>query len=161
MAPSPDAPLVVVSADCHIGRGLVDDLRPYCPSGLLDEFDAFAAHVEELRARIYGKVEGRSTAGLTRNRRTDGHFDMDARRADLDHEGVAAEIIFHGSQNEEPLPWGSFVVFLLPDTDDPARRRGAGRSTTAGSPTRAPPRRASRRPRAVADVGCGGRDPRR
>jgi predicted TIM-barrel fold metal-dependent hydrolase len=118
--PDYDEPLVVVSADCHIGPRLRDDLRPYCPSSLLDEFDRFADHVDDLRARIYGKIEGRRGAGLSRNRRTDGHFDMDARRADLDHEGVAAEIIFHGSQNEEPIPWGSFVVFLPPDTDDPA-----------------------------------------
>jgi len=117
--PDFDEPLVVVSADCHIGPRIRDDLRPYCPSSLLDEFDAFAEHIDDLRARIYGKIRGRASAGLSRNRRTDGHFDMDARRADLDHEGVAAEIIFHGSQNEEPIPWGSFVVFLPPDSDDP------------------------------------------
>lgn len=112
-------PLVIVSCDSHIGPRLRDDLRAYCPSAHLAEFDEFAANVEAQRAALYAKVPGRAGAGVGRNRRTDGHHDMTARRADLDHEGVAAEIIFHGSQNEEPIPFGNFVVFLPTDAFPP------------------------------------------
>jgi len=33
-------PLVIVSADCHIGPRLVEELRARCPARLLDRFDA-------------------------------------------------------------------------------------------------------------------------
>ena len=112
-----DAPVVIVSSDTHIGPRLRDDLRPYCEAGLLDAFDAFAADLEAHRAAVYAKVPGRADTSQGRNRTTSGHFDPEARRRDLDHDGVAAEIIFHGSQNEEPLPWGTFVVFLPPSGD--------------------------------------------
>jgi predicted TIM-barrel fold metal-dependent hydrolase len=36
---------------------------------------------------------------------TPGHHDPVARRRDLDAEGVAAEVIFHGSQNDQPIPF--------------------------------------------------------
>ena len=36
-------PVVVVSNDTHIGPRLIEDLRPYCPSKHLDDFDRFAA----------------------------------------------------------------------------------------------------------------------
>jgi predicted TIM-barrel fold metal-dependent hydrolase len=113
-----DEPLIVVSCDTHIGPRLRDDLRPYCPAARLDDFDAFVAQVDDQRAALFARITGRQQAGQTRNRHTEGHYDMAARRRDLDQEGVAAEIIFHGSQNEEPIPWGTFVVFIAPDTKD-------------------------------------------
>ena len=105
-------PIVVVSSDTHIGPRLVDDLRPYCPVGHLDAFDDFAAQAAAAREEVYGRFPGRNTAKFTRNRRTTGHYDVHARLRDLDYDGVAAEVIFHGSQNEEPIPFGTFVVFL-------------------------------------------------
>ena len=44
-------PLVIVSCDTHIGPRLDADLRPYCPTELLDDFDAYAG---ELRAEARG-----------------------------------------------------------------------------------------------------------
>ena len=35
-------PVVVVSNDTHIGPRLVEDLRAYCPTKHLDDFDRFA-----------------------------------------------------------------------------------------------------------------------
>ena len=73
-----DAPLVVVSSDCHIGPGC-EQLRPYCPSDLRDEFEAFAARVgaivEEFdKARqLFDAVPAMKT--LNRNLATDGHHD--------------------------------------------------------------------------------------
>lgn len=120
-----DAPVVIVSSDTHIGPRLRDDLRPYCEASLLGEFDEFADGIDAHRAAVYAKVPGRAQTSQGRNRATLGHFDPVARRRDLDHDGVAAEVIFHGSQNEEPLPWGTFVVFLPPTGD--LSRVAAGR----------------------------------
>jgi len=36
---------------------------------------------------------------------TKGHYDVHARLRDLDKDGTAAEVIFHGSQNGQPIPW--------------------------------------------------------
>ena len=112
-------PVVVVSSDTHIGPRLVDDLRPYCPVSYLSRFDEFAAQMDQARKKLYQQMEGRETASFRRNHQTAGHYDMEARLRDLDREGVAAEVIFHGSQNEEAMPWGTFVAFYGPTTDDP------------------------------------------
>lgn len=113
-----DAPVVIVSSDTHIGPRLREDLRPYCQGTLLRAFDEFVDNTAAHRAAVYEKMPGRAATSLTRNRLTAGHYDPHERLRDLDHEGVAAEIIFHGSQNEEPIPWGNFVVFLGPSSDD-------------------------------------------
>ena len=106
-------PVVIVSSDTHIGPRLVEDLRPYCPRAFLDQFDAFATQVQDQRATVYERMEGLAEGHrVTPNRATRGHFEIDARLRDLDFDGVAGEVIFHGSQNEEPLPFGNFVLFL-------------------------------------------------
>jgi predicted TIM-barrel fold metal-dependent hydrolase len=113
-------PLVIVSADCHIGPRLDEDLREFCPSALLDDFDAYAASESRSRGRyVEQDAIADETAGPLspwRNRTTAGHHDPVARRRDLDFEGVAAEVIFHGSQNDEPIP---FQTSMLGPPDDP------------------------------------------
>ncbi len=47
---SPDEPIVVVSIDTHVGPRLVEDLRPYCPSGLSTISTGYAAAVVANRA---------------------------------------------------------------------------------------------------------------
>lgn len=113
-----DTPLTIVTCDAHIGPRLIEDLRPYCPAGDLDAFDEFAVSVQAHREDVYRRMPTRSNAQFSRNRKTAGHYDPAARRRDMDYDGVAAEIIFHGSQNEEPIPFGTFVVFLPPTSDD-------------------------------------------
>ena len=44
-----NAPVIVVSSDCHIGPRLVEDLRPYCPKEYLDDFDAFVDRLGALQ----------------------------------------------------------------------------------------------------------------
>jgi predicted TIM-barrel fold metal-dependent hydrolase len=112
-------PLVIVSADCHIGPRLVEDLRAFCPARLLTDFDAYAASGSRSRGR-YVEEDAVSTPreesmSPWRNRATAGHHDPVARRRDLDFEGVAAEVIFHGSQNDEPVP---FQTSMLGPPDD-------------------------------------------
>lgn len=109
--PHDGAPLAIVSADCHIGPRLVEDLRPYCPPELRSPFDAYVADAGRSRGR-YVEHEGGDDGPLApwRNRWADGHHDPAARRRDLDSEGVAAEVVFHGSQNDQPIPFQTSVI---------------------------------------------------
>jgi predicted TIM-barrel fold metal-dependent hydrolase len=108
-------PVIVVSSDTHIGPRLHEDLRPYCPAGSLDAFDAFVRDHEAARAERQRMLA--STGGSVflehRNFHTDGHHDMTARLRDMDRDGIAAEVVFHGSQNGEPIP---FMPQLLGNT---------------------------------------------
>jgi predicted TIM-barrel fold metal-dependent hydrolase len=108
------APLVIVSCDTHIGPRLVDDLRPYCPTDLLDDFDAYSDGLQEKRAAAAaarervafgGKTMGSDWGVRLANLQTPGHYDMYARIRDLDADGVAGEVMFHDSQNGEPIPF--------------------------------------------------------
>jgi len=98
--------VVVVSADTHIGPRLVEDLRPYCPSSYLEEFDRFAA---ETTAQLQATLATFNGGGFIHhpNLRSLGHHDSAARLADYDFDGVAAGVIFHGSMNMEPIPFVS------------------------------------------------------
>src|SRR5207302_7759757 len=82
---STDAPLVIVSSDTHIGPKLVEQLRPYCPSAYLDDFDAFAEQTAAMRSMFRQLADGDSP--LSRNARTEGHHDVHARLRDLDADG--------------------------------------------------------------------------
>jgi predicted TIM-barrel fold metal-dependent hydrolase len=118
--PEDDSPIILVSADSHVGPRLREDLRDYCPSDLLDDLDRTIAQLEAhpanwtmrdaLGAEMAAKLERRNET-YAWNRQTDGHHDFAARRADMDRDGVACEIIFHGSQNGQPMPFlgGAFA----------------------------------------------------
>ena len=97
-------PVVVVSNDTHIGPRLVEDLRAYCPSAHLDEFDRFAATTAAEKDAAAAMLAGSGFLDHP-NLRTPGHHDPAARLADYDHDGVAAGVIFHGSMNMEPIPF--------------------------------------------------------
>lgn len=104
-------PLTVVSCDTHIGPRLERELRPYCPQDRLAEFDEFAAALRRRHEAAKGQLGfGGMTRGADwevsrRNLETEGHFDIHARLRDLDNDGVAAQVVFHDSQNGQPLPF--------------------------------------------------------
>jgi predicted TIM-barrel fold metal-dependent hydrolase len=125
-------PLPIISIDSHIGPRVVEDLRPYCPKGHLDLFDEFCKATAEARGKeppggAFGRGRTAFIAQHELNMQTAGHHDIDARLADMDRDGVAAEVIFHGSMNGEPLPFadglffnGTFLGDGMPDAE---RRR--------------------------------------
>jgi predicted TIM-barrel fold metal-dependent hydrolase len=126
------APLVIVSCDTHIGPRLVADLRPYCPRELLDDFDAYAGELASRREAAAAMREKVSFGGARigpdwgvrfRNLETPGHYDMDARLRDLDADGVAAEVMFHDSQNGEPMPFQADTM-LMRDGSGPGQDFG-------------------------------------
>jgi len=103
-------PLVIVSCDSHVGPKLVEHLRPYCPRKYLDAFDADVAHQggapdNTLNDMMDDKMRRMSRLYTHPNLVRDGHWDPQARLADMDSDGVAAEVIWHFSQNGENLPW--------------------------------------------------------
>jgi predicted TIM-barrel fold metal-dependent hydrolase len=116
-------PVAVTSADSHAGPRL-EDQRPYCPKRLLDAFDEFAAGHEKAMARMLAGVihasddfpdapEARIHAEQTaRMRLTTGGYDPYARLRDMDRDGVAAEVIYHGTQDGNPIPFVGFAASL-------------------------------------------------
>jgi predicted TIM-barrel fold metal-dependent hydrolase len=111
---------IVVSCDSHVGPRLVQDLRSYCPKKYLDDYDTFVEGNKDAFAKArdgrvgveHDDTQGASTEAAAEARRreivnsqTAGHYDVHARLKDMDWDGVAAEVIFHGSQNEEAFPF--------------------------------------------------------
>src|SRR5688572_30183270 len=93
-APDLDEKLVVVSCDTHIGPRVKEDLAEYCPKKYKEDFDDFVKWTESQEAGVGGNDALRLTTG---------HHDVHARLRDLDRDGVACEVIFHGSQNGQPI----------------------------------------------------------
>jgi predicted TIM-barrel fold metal-dependent hydrolase len=113
-----DEPMAIVSADCHIGPRLVEDLRPLCPQHLLGAFDAYVAAGDRSRGRyVEHDITEDDLQSPWRNQFVAGHHDPAARRLDMDAEGVAAEVIFHGSQNDQPIPFQSSMLGEPADRD--------------------------------------------
>ncbi|HET6951022.1 MAG TPA: amidohydrolase family protein [Acidimicrobiales bacterium] len=115
------APYVVVSCDTHVGPRLVEDLRPYCPKDLLEAFDAYAEEMQQRREAAAAAKQRVSFGGQKMgddwgvrldNLQTPGHHDIHARLRDLDSDGVAAEVMFHDSQNGEPIPFQTDTLLM-------------------------------------------------
>jgi predicted TIM-barrel fold metal-dependent hydrolase len=86
-------------------------LRPYCPAKYLSAFDDFADRYDAAQAAARAAagqgldLEVTDVLAGHPNIPLPGHHDIDERLRDMDYDGVAAEVIFHFSQNGEPLPF--------------------------------------------------------
>ncbi len=101
---------LIVSSDAHAGPSLEDELRPYCPEKHRDAFDEFAHGYREARRtgganRMNQFAKPPSVAAYENLQRCRGLHDADAFLADMDADGIAAQVIFAGGGNDEPLPW--------------------------------------------------------
>ena len=70
--------------------------------------DSDPDRAQEIAARMGNAMPTANMMGamqMIANRLTDGHHDMHTRLRDMDDDGLACEIIFHGSQNGEPIPF--------------------------------------------------------
>jgi predicted TIM-barrel fold metal-dependent hydrolase len=102
----PDDHVVVVSVDGHVSPPL-NELRTYCPAKHLAEFDQFAATAAQV-FDILAPIRSTPDPILEYCReRLNGpeHADMDFRIREMDRDGVAAEITFHGSVSNDPMPF--------------------------------------------------------
>jgi predicted TIM-barrel fold metal-dependent hydrolase len=129
-------PAIVVSCDSHVGPLMKEQLRGYCPAEHLEEFDEFVATYQAVLATdrprglrlIAGDLDPDPDCGRNRrtlqNMKTAGHHDMHARLRDMDFDGVAADVIFNGSLNEEVVPW--IGIGYLPGSAREAELSAAG-----------------------------------
>ncbi len=109
--PGLDDPLVVVSSDCHVSPSL-EILRGYCPSRYRQDFDDWMESTRTIREESQKRFVFDGDDGLPEihkihawNLQTKGHYEMSARLCDMNSDGVAAEVIFHGSAPFEPIPF--------------------------------------------------------
>ena len=102
---------VLISADCH-GGGELRDYRPYLPTKFHDEFDAWADSYVIEYEDLLGELGGRN-------------WDSDRRMADMEAEGVVAEVIYPNTI--PPFYPKSSLTFQPPATNaGDAERRWAG-----------------------------------
>lgn len=123
---------MVISVDSHVGPSVVRHLRDYCESKHVDAFDddvlRNTEHVIETHGQnldtsdpLGASIQGGQTVAAMSGTSADNHPAMTARweaarsvaglqdphsrLQDMDAEGVAADIIFAGGQNDELLPF--------------------------------------------------------
>jgi predicted TIM-barrel fold metal-dependent hydrolase len=106
-------PLVVVSCDSHVSAPATA-YREYCSRGDLPRFEEYLAEAERIKRAAAELIRTTDTSEVQSDRmenlHTDGHFNIDARIRDMDRDGVAAEVIFHGSPPFDPIPFAPLGV---------------------------------------------------
>ena len=119
---------LIVSADSHAGPSLERDLRPYCPEPHRDAFDAYgAAYRDAISQRPDPMVQDATEPALKAYEdllHCEGLHDPHAFLRDMDAEGIAAQVIFAGGGNKEPLPWSDGFNAGDPRTDPALRALG-------------------------------------
>jgi len=107
-------PYLIVSTDSHASPLLKEQLRDYCPKAYLEQFDEFVASWEPTRHRGNwddgAKGDTAPFTDLVKQRwseltQTEGIFEPQARLRDMDTDGIAAEVIFHGASTADIIPW--------------------------------------------------------
>lgn len=147
--------VLLISGDSHVGPALRRDLRPYCDDRYLEDFDAYADEMDELKAKVLADPSHIDGELLKRRERgdlikiaarlaapdfsdtakknyanvaaVDGLADPAARVADMDAEGVAADVIFAGGQNGELLPFVGMGLSVGPADLKPELQVESGR----------------------------------
>ena len=132
--------LILISADGHAGPPIAD-YRPYVDRELLAEFDRFVvareawrvernrtmglAAGDELVDALFGEEMVKLYADQDAVKRggREGVHDSARRNAELEQEGVVAEVLFADFQNSNEPPWGA--AFPFPDTNWQLRLAGA------------------------------------
>ena len=132
--------LALISADGHAGPP-VDDYRPYVDPEYRDEFERYVPAREAWRVernRSMGlKPDGELVHALFGEQMVElylnqeaivrggalGVYDSDRRNAELEAEGIVAEVLFPDFQNSNEPPWGA--AFPFPDTTPELRVAGA------------------------------------
>ena len=111
--------LTIVSADCHAGAARMADYRPYVEASRLADFDDYVARVEAYE--VERAVDPRAYGGAKARPGEDGLWDIDAREAYLDADGISAEVIYgQGSVPFGPYPAVAGAVRKLDYVASPA-----------------------------------------
>jgi predicted TIM-barrel fold metal-dependent hydrolase len=127
--PAPTDRIVAVTSDSHVGPLLREQLRDYCPKQYLERFDEFCAFMDGLPPRLAGPDPDEDPRhSHLRNALTTGGWDPHARIRDMNRDGIAAEVVFHGlnTGRQDLMPFnGPFGAFGMPGWDN--ELVGAGR----------------------------------
>ena len=134
------AKVMLISADCHAGPP-VDQYGPWVDLAFRDDYAQFVVDRAAWRARqnrsmdlpedgelidsLFGAdmIEFFKSNDALGIEGSTGVWDTDRRTADLEAEGIVAEILFPDFQNSNEPPWGA--AFPFPDTDARHRLEGA------------------------------------
>jgi len=121
--------VIIASSDTHVGP-LLEQLRDYCERAYLDEFDAFVGSCAQQPGNVKAFEDGATEVGPSFERVvTPGHHDVYERLRQLDRDGVAGEVVFHGSQNGQPIPFlPSVASFTSSPLGQGARAEELGRA---------------------------------
>jgi len=119
---------LILSADSHAGPTLDEDLRAYCPQADLEAFDAYSAAYWEAITKVPdGMILDASPPALRAYEdllACEGLRDPHVFLRDMDAEGIAAQVIFAGGGNKQPLPWSDGFSVGDPRTDGRLRALG-------------------------------------
>jgi len=112
--PKLDQKVVVVSIDGHIGPS-TEQYRQYVPKKHLEEFDAYMAQMSARTGFLRGAqgqdhmLPPRQVWEMLDRAESPEHNDMEFRVQQMNLDGVASEVIYHGT-NGIPIPFnGSFT----------------------------------------------------
>ena len=110
---------LLISADCHAGP-LPDQMRSYIDPGYRERFDQWVADVDGLMARkaehtgaaIYGEeaLDDFSQQDAIVHGGMDGAWDSKRRLAELEQDGIVAEVIFPGGSLQTCSPFGAGLM---------------------------------------------------
>lgn len=113
-SPKVDQKMTIVSADGHVGPSLRYHLRDYVEQKHLQDFDEFTDQMEKYRetatAEVLGGLPDDFVLALIERSVVEGLQDPNARLADMDTDGIAADVIFHGGANGEAFPFSMFSL---------------------------------------------------
>lgn len=106
--------MVIVSCDGHVGPSVRNQLRDYCEARYLPDFDEFSAELEKSRASETVDTDlaipKEWSDSLTERAQMAGLQDPAARLRDMDMDGIAAEVLYHGGANGESMPFSTFSL---------------------------------------------------
>jgi predicted TIM-barrel fold metal-dependent hydrolase len=106
--------VLVVSCDGHVGPSVRNQLRAYCEARYLADFDDFSDELEKSRASETVdtdlEIPKEWSDSLTERAQFAGLQDPAARLLDMDSDGIAAEVLYHGGANGESMPFSTFTL---------------------------------------------------
>jgi predicted TIM-barrel fold metal-dependent hydrolase len=112
--PSMREPIAIVSCDGHVGPSVSKQLRDYCEHEYLADYDEFSGELEASRASATVdtdlSIPQEWVDSLTERAQFAGLQDPNARLADMDADGIAAELLYHGGANGESMPFSTFSL---------------------------------------------------
>jgi predicted TIM-barrel fold metal-dependent hydrolase len=111
---------LVVTVDSHCGP-MPSQLRAYCERAHLEAFDEWAAALpsehEQTQSLLHVPEDSAAAAREAQlaetelpPRYTPGNFDVHERLRHMDQDGIAAEVIYHGGQNGQLIPFSDFTL---------------------------------------------------